>query len=203
MNVFAHTKKILAGGLIAGCLMMVSTTTLTGCLTDDKATDTTTAAKHTTLTAEKTLDVGAQGASAGSVIDIDSGVVWQSGVANANQEGIDLVLMYYAGAFHLDNAVGSKAAALAQTPVINLSNGYDDTKIKNIKIVVVTTHPADQEAALKAHTDGTAVTGATVVEGTMLLVKSTGGKIALVTVGPIVGADKTGGAKIKLSVNSI
>lgn len=197
-----NMKKVFAGAFFAGCFMVVSTTTLTGCLTDDKtdAIDTTTAAKHTPLSTETTIDVGAQGATGGSVIDLDSGKAWGSIVANANQPGIDLVFMYYGGAFHLDNAVAAKAAGIANA--INLTNTYGTT-IVDVKIVPVTTKPADQEAAKAAFTAGTASSSNVVVEGKMFLVMSTGNKLVLVTVGPIVGADKTGGAKIKLSVNTI
>lgn len=200
---FANMKKLVAGTFLAGCFMMVSTTTLTGCLTDSKkdpVVDTTPVANHTPLSAEMSIDVGAQGATGGSVIDLDSGKAWGSAVANANQSGIDLVFMYYGAAFHLDNAVAAKAAGIANN--INLTNTYGTT-IVDAKIVPVTTKPADQEAAKAAFTSGTPSPTNMVVEGKMFLVMSTGGKLVLVTVGPIVGADKTGGAKIKLSVNTI
>ena len=66
MLVLGNIKKILAGGLIAACFMMLSTTTLTGCLTDDKKADTTTkvdttkkdTAKHTMWPTASTFEAG-------------------------------------------------------------------------------------------------------------------------------------------------
>jgi hypothetical protein len=200
MNVWGKIKKISFGGMIAGAMIIGSSFSVTGCLTDDDKDDSTATTK-TPLSTESTIDVGAQGASGGSVIDLDSAKAWSSAVANANQSGIDLVFMYYGGAFHLDNAVAAKAAGVANA--INLTNTYSDAQIKDIKIVKITTKPDNQEAAKAAFDAGTAIKGSAVVEGDMFLVMSTGGKLALVTVGPIVGADKTGGAKIKLSVNTI
>ena len=202
MIIWSNAKKVVSGGLIAGCFLMVGTTTLTGCLTDDKkdSVPVVVEPKHTALATATKIDVGAQGATGGSVIDLDSAKAWGSVVANANQSGIDLVFMYYGSAFHLDNAVAAKAAGLANS--INLTNSYGST-IVGVDIVKVTTLPNDQEAAAKAFTDGSKISGSAVVEGDMFLVKSTGGKLVLVTVGAIVGADKTGGAKISLSVNTI
>ena len=198
MRILDKKKLAFAGLVIAGLSFNLTTT---GCLTDSKKDDTTTAPKHTAFATEVTLDVGAQGASAGSVIDIDSAKAWDSKTANANQEKIDLVFMNYGTGFHLDNAVAAKAAGVANS--INLTNTYDDAKIVSVKIVKVTTKPADQEALKAAFTAGTVITGSVVATDDMFIVQSTGGKLALVTVGTIVGSDKTGGAKIKLIINTI
>ena len=207
MNVWAHSKKIFSVGLIALPMAFLSTTTLTGCLTDDKKEDTTTPPKHTALSAEKTLAVGAQGATLGSVMNLDAAtdaeMVLSSAQANAAQEEIDLVFMFYGAKFHIDNAVSAKAAAVAQTPPINLANSYDDAKIKNIQIVKVTTKPADQEAAKAAFAAGTKIYGSEIAGGEMFLVNTTGGKLALVTVGTIVGADNKANSSFKVSINTI
>jgi hypothetical protein len=200
MNVWDNVKKVSVGGMFVGALMLASSLTVTGCLTDEKD-DTTSTGSHTALSTEKVLDVGAQGASGGSVIDLDSGVVWNSATANANQSGIDLVFLHYGSAFHLENAVMAKASGIANS--INLTNSYNSAQIKDVGIVKITTKPDDQEAAKAAYTAGSKIQGSAVVEGDMFLVMSTGGKLALVTVGTIVGSDKTGGAKIKISVNTI
>src|SRR3954469_17772977 len=92
-------KKISLGGMVAGALIIASSFSVTGCLTDDKKDeDTTTAGTHTALSTEQTIDVGAQGASGGSVIDIDAAKALSSIEANAAQATIDLVFMYYGGA---------------------------------------------------------------------------------------------------------
>jgi hypothetical protein len=201
-----NIKKILAGGLVAGSMLMVSTTALTGCLTKDEEkapVDTTTPAKHTAIVAAVTIAAGAQGATLGSVLDLDAGVALGSAAANAAQGDIDLVFMFYASAFHMDNAVAAKAAAKAQTPVINLANSYDDALIKDLKIVKVTVKPADQEAAKAAYTAGTASPTNVIAGGEMFVVMTTGGKLALVTVGTIVGTDNKANASFMVSVNTI
>jgi hypothetical protein len=200
MNVLGTVKKFSVGGMFVGALVLVSSLSFTGCLTDDKKDDKPKDSTHA-LTAPVEVDVGAQGASGASVIDIDSAKTWTSAVANANQSGIDLVFMYYGGKFHLDNAVVAKAAGVANA--INLTNSYNDAQIKNIDIVKVTVKPTTQEALEAAFDAGTVIHGSEVATGDMFIVESTGLKLALVTVGTIVGADKTGGAKITLIINNI
>ncbi len=56
MMVWGNMKKILAGGFVAGCMMMVSTTTLTGCLTDDKKDSVVVTDKSVKLTGEHMND---------------------------------------------------------------------------------------------------------------------------------------------------
>lgn len=204
MNVWGTTKKILGLGLL--CLPLTMTTTLTGCLTDDKEDTTKTdTVKHTALSAEKTLSVGAQAATLGSVMDLDAttdaAMVLNSAAANAAQATIDLVFMYYGGGFHMDNAVEARTAGIANS--INLTNSYDLTKIQDIRIVKVTTKPADQEAAKAASAAGTAIKGSVITGGEMFIVTTTGGKIALVTVGSIVGTDNKANGSFKVSINTI
>lgn len=204
MNVWGTTKKILSIGLLS--LPLTMSTTLTGCLTDDEEDTTKTdTAKHTALSAEKTLNVGAQAATLGSVMDLDAatdaGMVLNSAAANAAQESIDLVFMFYAGGFHMDNAVAAKAAGVANS--INLTNTYDNAKIKDIRIVKVTTKPADQEAAKAASAAGSATATNVITGGEMFIVTTTGGKIALVTVGSIVGTDNKANGSFKVSINTI
>jgi hypothetical protein len=204
MNVWGLSKKILGIGLLA--LPLTMSTTLTGCLTDDDKDSTPDTTKSTPLSAEKTLSVGAQGATLGSVMDIDAAteaaMVLNSAAANAAQESIDLVFLFYGNAFYIHNAVGARAAGKAQTPPINLVDSYDLTKIKDIKMVKVTTKPKDQEAA-KAALSGTLTTGSAITGGEMFVIQSTGGKVALVTVGTIVGTDNKANASFKVSINSI
>ena len=202
MNVWGLTKKILGISMLAIPLTM--TTTLTGCLTDEGDDDSTGGTK-TALSAEKTLSVGAQAATLGSVMDLDAAtdaaMVLNSAAANAAQESIDLVFMFYGGAFHMDNAVEAKKAGVANN--INLTNTYDNAKIVDIDIVKVTTKPADQEAAKAALASGTKIDGSAITGGEMFVVKTTGGKVALVTVGTIVGTDNKANSSFKVSINTI
>lgn len=204
MNVWGISKKILGIGLVAVPLTM--TTTLTGCLTDEEKDPPADTTKSTPLSAEKTVTLGAQAATLGSVMDLDAateaGMVLGSAAANAAQESIDLVFLFYGGSFYLHNAVGAKAAGKAQTPPINLVDSYEDSKIKDIKIVKVTVKPKDQEAA-KAALSGTAIKGSAITGGEMFVVQSTGGKVALVTVGSIAGTDNKANGVFKVSINTI
>ncbi len=200
--VWGNMKKILAGGFVAGCMMMVSTTTLTGCLTKDEApADTTTPAKHTAIAAAVTIAAGAQGATLGSVLDLDAGAALASTAANAAQPSIDLVFMFYGAAFHMDNPTAARLAGIANS--INLTNTYDVTKIMDLKIVKIATMPADQEAAKVAFDAGTASPSNVIVGGEKFIVKTSGGKLCIVTVGTIVGTDNKANASFMVSLSTI
>lgn len=148
------------------------------------------------------VTTGAQGSPTfGAVIDLDEGRAWLSAQANANQSGIDLVFMYYLGAYHLDNAVQAKAAGIANS--INMTNSYNDAQIKDIRIVKVTVKPADQESARKAFADGIKIKGSVIQAGDMLLAESTGGKLALVTVRSIAGTNSGGSAEVDINLLTI
>lgn len=204
MKVWGNMKKISFGGMIAGAMIIASSFSVTGCLTDDdKDADSTDVTTKTPLAAEKTIAAGAQGATLGSVLDLDAGVALSSTAANAAQGTIDLVFMYYAGAFHVDNAVAAKAAGKAQTPNINLTDSYVDAQIKDLEIVKVTTKPANQEAAKAAFAATGKIKGSVIIGGEMFLVKTTEGKLALVTIGTIVGTDNKANASFLVSVNTI
>ena len=201
--VSGNIKKILTGGLVLGGMLFVNTT-LTGCLTNDtKATDTTKTdtTHHTVFGTATTINAGAQGAALGSVLDLDAGVAMTSAAANAAQSSIDVVFMFYGSAFHIDNAVSAKAAGIANS--INLTNSYSDSQIKNIDIVMVSTKPADQEAAKAAFAAGTKIKSSVIKGGEMFLVMTTESKLALLTVGSIVGTDNKANASFTVVLNTI
>ena len=141
--------------------------------------------------------LGAQGSIFGSVLDLDEGRVWMSAEAKASQSGIDLVFMFYSGFFHLDNAIQAKYAGISNS--INLTSSYDNAMIKDIGIVKVMGKPKDQESARKAFLNGTKIDGAPIEVGDMFLVESTGGKLAFVRAGSIVGADNRGSIEVDVS----
>jgi hypothetical protein len=202
MNVWGNVKKVTLGGMFVGAMMLASSLSITGCLTDDKKPDTTATTTKHDLPSATTVTIGAQGhATYGSVIDIDSGKAWTSAVANANQAGIDLVFLFYGAGFHLLDAVDAKAAGIANN--INLTNSYGSS-IQHVDMVKVTTVPANQEEA-KATFDASSskIHSSDVVAGDMFLVKSTGGKLALVKIASITGADKAAAASVTLQVNTI
>lgn len=203
MNVWGLTKKYLGIGMLV--LPLTMSATLTGCLTEDDPDDP--PPTSTPLAAEKNVTLGAQGATLGSVMDIDAAtetaMVLNSSAANAAQESIDLVFLFYSGSFYLHNAVGARTAGRAQTPPINLVDSYDVNRIKDIKMVKVNTKPKDQEAAKAALDAGSATQGSVITGGEMFVVQSTGGKIALVTVGTIAGTNNQANATFTVSINTI
>jgi hypothetical protein len=160
-------------------------------------TDSTADSAKTPWGASVSLSVGAQGAVLGAVVELDSGKTWTAAVANANQAAIDLVFLYYAGAFHLDNPVSAKAAGVANN--INLTNSYDDARIRNLRLVKITVSPITQEDAEKAFAAGSKIYGSAVTAGDMLLVESTGGRLFFVTVAGISGMDRAGTAELKIA----
>jgi hypothetical protein len=95
MNVWANVKKVTLGGMFVGAMMLASSLTVTGCLTDDdKDPDTTATAKDST--AVKTATVGAQSnTTTGSFIELDAWKILKvAEVTTSNASDIDLVFAY-------------------------------------------------------------------------------------------------------------
>jgi hypothetical protein len=179
-----------------------------GCLTDDKKAekkDTTKVDTTHALAAEKTLNVGAQGnLTLGSSLELDTGKVYLSGVANANLDGVDLVFMYYGSAYHIDNTESAKAAANAATPKINLADNWVAAKLNGNEFVKVTTKPANQEAAMTTFmTSSAKLSTSTVAQGDMFIVETTDGNFTLITVSAVTGTDNKGAADFKISIGTI
>ena len=148
------------------------------------------------------LTVGAQGSlNFASVIDLDSQKTWPSAAANANQAEIDLVFTFYGGAFHLDNAVAAKAAGVANN--INMTNSYDNAKIRDIGIVKITMMPVNQQAARAAFEAGIKIQGSVITGGEWFLAESTGGKLTVVRVISVVGTSNTGSGEVDVTPPAI
>ncbi len=201
MKVMENVKKILAGGLVAGCFLVVSTTTLTGCLTDDKK-DTVTKvdpAKHTPLNAEAMLSVGAQGhASLGTAVDLDNKTVMLSAAANAALGTIDVLFAYSGAEFKLITPIAAKAAG-----DIGVAANYVSADLKVTEFVKVSAKPLDSEAAAKAFTDGTKSTSMKIAEGDMFVVKTGMGKIVYLKIKSIAGAEKAAAADLTLAISAL
>ena len=204
MNVWGKMKTVTLGGMVVGAMMLASTFSVTGCLTDDKkdSTPVKDTTHHTALGTEATLSAGGQGhPTLGSVLDLDAGKVMLSAAANAAQADIDLVLLFYTGGWHLENAVMAKASGITNS--IKLTDGYDDTKIKDLKIVKLTAKPADQEDAKAKLAAGTAIKGSVIVGGEYFVMNTTGGKVAVVYVKSVIGTDNKGAGDFTFSLLSI
>ena len=198
MNILS-TKKVLAGALVVLGLSMTST--LTGCLTDDKKDAAPDTSHHTAWGTSMTANLGAQAhPTLGSVLDLDSGKVWLSAVANQNQAKIDLVYLYYNSAAHLDGARAARDSGAKYT--INLTNTYDTTKVKDIMMVKVTAKPADQEAGITAYTAGPLIRSTTIAIGDKFVVKTTEGKYAYVEIAAVAGTT-AGTADVSFIIGSL
>jgi|GEM_PF-5825071 len=124
-----------------------------------------------TYGAGDTLTLGAQGnLTVGSVIDLDSGKVWSSQVANANQAKIDLVYLYYNNIASLNGALAARDSGVKYS--INLTNGYNASTVKNIQLVKVTAKPATIAAADSLYEAGTKLRSTVIVAGDKFVVKS-------------------------------
>ncbi len=203
MNVLGTVKKVSLAGFVAGALIIASSFSVTGCLTDSKK-DTTAVvdtAKHTAFPTATTVAAGAQGATLGSVLDLDTKTALTSAAANAAQGSIDLVFMFYGGYFYLDNAVAARSAGIANN--INLTNTYTLASLKNSKIVKVSSTPADEEAAAKTFAAASSTPENVIVGGEMFLVEDTAGKLCLVTVGTIVGTDNKANANFNVTISTL
>jgi hypothetical protein len=184
----------------AGAAISIVLVRKTGTVTVDGAvseTDSSLPPKSTPWGVPARVSLGAQASAVlGSVLDLDEARAWTSAMANANQSGIDLVFMYYLGGFHLDNAVQAKAAGIANA--VNMTNTYDNAKIKDIGLVRIAAKPADQESARKAFTGGAVIKGSVIVAGDRFLAESTEGKLKMITVISVVGTDSRGTAEVEI-----
>jgi hypothetical protein len=199
MNVWGSVKKFSVGGMFLGALVLASSLTLTGCLTDDKE-DEPPAGVHTNLGAETTVSVGAQGhATLGTAVDLDTKTVLLSAAANAAQGTIDVLFAYSGSAFKLMSPIAAKAAG-----DVALALNYNSSELKVTEFVKVSAKPADSEAAAKAFSDAaTKLTSSTIAAGDKFVVKTGLGKIVYLSVTSIAGAEKNAAADLALAISAL
>jgi hypothetical protein len=93
MNVWGNVKKLSLGGFIAGGLIIMSSFSVTGCLTDDKDDDTTSTPVDNSikLTNEKTNDTiwNIQGKNRGS-FDLVTGTLVSQSTSDASKDAVDM-----------------------------------------------------------------------------------------------------------------
>jgi len=198
MKVMVSTKKILAAGFFAGCIMSASVS-LTGCLTDDKKDTTSTVPTSTPWGAETVVQVGAQGnASYGSAIDLDAKKVMLSAEANAAQSSIDLVFMFSTGDVQIGSPVYAKAAG-----DVPIAANYDLTKVKDTQIARISTKPDDSQLAASTFEATPKLNNAIVLDGGMYLVKTGQGKIAFVSINDVQGDSTKTSAKMTIALSGL
>ena len=133
-----------------------------------------------------TMTLGAQAnATLGSVIDLDSGKVWNSTVANANQAKIDLVYLYYNGKASLNGAKAARDSGIAYS--INLTNTYNVALVKEITLVKVSGKPSSLALADSLYNAGTKLRSTVVVEGDEFVVRSSDSVLTFVKVRGLTG----------------
>lgn len=158
--------------------------------------------RSTPFEASTDIPVAAQGSgAAGSALDVDAMKAMLSAQANANQSSIDLVFLYYAGAFHLDGPVAARAAGIANS--ISITSNYSTASIYDLKMVRVSAIPADQESCKLTYALGAKAASSLVVPGDMFLLRTSSGGFAIVTVASITGTDKMATAVISVALTSI
>jgi hypothetical protein len=149
----------------------------------------------------KVLSVGAQGnSSLGSVVDLDSGKVWQSATANLNVGKIDLVYMFYAGKLSLNGARAARDSGTTHS--INLTNGYGSAA-KEIQFIEVSSKPASVAAATTIYEAGPRVRSAVVSNGKKYVTLSSEGRYFYIEVSDVTGTDNTATAKVSFSAGEI
>ncbi|GEM_PF-3485016 len=113
MNVWGTAKKISLGGMVVGGLVIVSSLSFTGCLTDDKkSTDTTKVPVVKDSTKTLSVNVGAQGNNTlGSFVEFTTFTVLKQAAAEAASASVDLIFAYSGSAS--SSAVYSPDAAKA------------------------------------------------------------------------------------------
>lgn len=154
-----------------------------------------------TYGAGDTLTLGAQGnLTLGSVIDLDSGKVWSSQVANANQAKIDLVYLYYNNIASLNGALAARDSGVKYS--INLTNGYNASSVKNIQLVKVTAKPASIAIADSLYNAGTKLRSTVIAAGDKFVVKTSEDVYSYLEV-RAVSASATGTAGLTLFVGEL
>jgi hypothetical protein len=189
MNVWGNVKKVTLGGMFVGAMMLASSLTVTGCLTDDdKDPDTTgTGTKDTALISKSAVTLGAQSAASGSSLDLDSWTVWKIADAKTNSTKVDLIFAYSTAT--TSSAIYSPNIAVNGT---SGSNGFDFLEgFQNPRTTVIKkTTAAYADITTRKQLDSVWAAGAAetdgkldVAENMVFMAQSDMGKVVLLQIG--------------------
>jgi hypothetical protein len=132
---------------------------------------------------EKAIAAGAQSNSShGTALDFDASKAMLYSEAAQKQALIDLLFVYSDGTHKLMSPVAVKAAG-----DLNYADGFDNTKIVDVKFVKVAAKPANPAAGRAAYDAGSKVNALAVAAGQGFLVKTTDGNLAWVKIESIQG----------------
>ncbi|MCD6024482.1 MAG: hypothetical protein K0Q91_1398 [Fibrobacteria bacterium] len=195
LNDTTATIKFRVDASLSGATLRVVVSNASTTITSSAATI------HVAFTAADTLTLGAQAnAVLGSAIDLDSGKVWNSTVANANQAKIDLVYLYYNSKATLNGAKTARDSGIVYN--INLTNTYSAGQVKDIKLVKVTAKPATLAIADSLYNSGAKVGSTVVAAGDKFVVKSTENNYQYVEIRSVAGTT-AGTAGLSISYGKI
>jgi len=194
----AITKPILSFVVLAGLLLSASLS-LTGCLTDNKKTDSVAKNDSTPWGPPTTVTVGAQGnLTYGSALDLDAKKVLKAPDAMAAQETIDILFIFTGGDLKFASPVAAKAAG-----DVPLAAGYDAAKIKDTQIATTSTQPETSEIADTTYNQTVKVDNVFASDGFGYLVKTDKGKLAYVHINNITGDGNTATAELTIQLSGL
>ena len=190
MNVLGSIKKFSVGGMFIGAMVVASSLTFTGCLTDDKEDEPAPTAVDSVKT--MSVNVGAQGNNTlGSFIDLDTYAVLKQAAAEAASGTVDLIFAYSGTAN--SSAVYSPDAAKAG---ISGGAGLDIAKdLTTANKTALRTVDATKFEAVKTVAELTALFDAGIAP-------SPEGRI-LVAVGNTIAAKTTGGKIVAMKITAV
>jgi hypothetical protein len=133
--------------------------------------------------AEASITAGAQdNSSHGTALDLDAGRAMLYSEAAQKQPLIDLLLVYSGGSLKFMSAVAAKHAG-----DLTYADGFDDAKIKDVKLVKAASKPASPADGRTAFNAGSPVNSIGIAAGQGFLVKTTDGNLAWLKIESIQG----------------
>ncbi len=120
MNVMGKVKKVSLGGLFIGAMMLSSSLTVTGCLTDDDPEDTTDTPAASELKT-KSIELGAQDNSKPSSLDLDTWTAYTASAGAAHAADVDVIFAYSTSA----SMAALYSPNIAKDGVAGASGGFD------------------------------------------------------------------------------
>ncbi|HKP98422.1 MAG TPA: hypothetical protein VJ385_22015 [Fibrobacteria bacterium] len=197
MIVWGNVKKVSLGGLMAGALILVSSFSVTGCLTDDKKDDDTTKTDTTTVSVltTKTIELGAQDNSKASSLDLDTWTAYTATVGAAHSTEVDVIFAYSTSA----SIAALYSPNIAKNGIAGASGGFDfmaswananTTLMRTVTVADLTKikNQADIEALYNAGTDPSPVGRIEATVNKYIVAKSNAGLFVLLKITAVTAA---------------
>ena len=191
MNVWGKMKKVTIGGMFVGAMMLVSSFSVTGCLTDDKKDKDTIPTVKVDSVKSKSVSVGAQSNNTlGSFIDLDTYTVLKQAAAEAASGSVDLIFAFSGSAsssavYSPDSAKGG----IAGGPGLDIAKNLTTANKTELKTLDATKFDA---VVTKAGLDSLYAAGTVAANGRLLVSK-----------GFVFGAKTTAGLVVGLKITDV